>query len=86
MPPVRNSAFVWRSSDSSWFLCLKTGVSASLLTYICNGNPPSRVYCPTDLSLERILPWGTLPFVTQHIPFQMPWGYFDGFKPKHLEE
>lgn len=36
--------------------------------------------------LEKILPWGTLPFVTQHIPFQTPWRHSDGFKTKHLGE
>lgn len=83
--PVWSSTCIWGSPDTLWFLCLRAGVSSSLVTYICNGDPPLHVYCPTDLSLgKKILPWGPLSFVTQHIPFQMPWGHSDGFKTKHL--
>lgn len=36
--------------------------------------------------LEKNLPCGTLPFMTQHVPFQTPWGHLDGFETKHLGE
>ena len=36
--------------------------------------------------LEKILPWGRMPFMTQCIPFQIPWGHFDGFETKHFGE
>lgn len=86
VPPVRSSTFVWRSSETGRFLCLRAGVSFSLLNYSYNGDPLSAVYCLTDLSFGKNLSMGNTAFRDTVKPLSKALGHSDGFETKHLGE